>query len=108
MGVTIYFEGKLRDKNSLTECLGLAKSYSDERQWTFRAIDSPEVSLSRVRDETPQVYVPWTSAYFPFASLLARIASFSAFTASSQYCLQCPLAFGRNVDGAALVLATAS
>jgi hypothetical protein len=57
VGVTIHFEGKLKDKDSLTECLGLAKRYSDERQWHFRSIDSPEVSLSRVRDEQDWNYV---------------------------------------------------
>jgi hypothetical protein len=57
VGITIYFEGKLKNKESLTACLGLAKRYSDERQWHFRSIDSPEATLKRVRDQQGWNYV---------------------------------------------------
>jgi hypothetical protein len=57
VGVTIHFEGRLKDKDSLAECLALAKRFSEERQWHFKPIDNPEVILRRVRDEQDWNYV---------------------------------------------------
>ena len=56
MGVTIHFQGRLKAQNSLAECLELAKRFSDERNWHFKPIDNPEVTLLRVREEEEWTY----------------------------------------------------
>ena len=57
MGVTIHFEGKLKDKDSLAQCLDLAKQFAEERIWHVKSIDNPEVTLRRVRHEQDWNYV---------------------------------------------------
>lgn len=51
MGVTIHFEGKLKDLRSLADALTFAAKFSEERAWPFHTIDQPEVTLKRIRNE---------------------------------------------------------
>jgi hypothetical protein len=57
MGVTIHFEGKLKDDGSLTGALAVATKFSEERNWPVKCIDESHVTLRRVRDEQDCVYV---------------------------------------------------
>lgn len=57
MGITIHFEGRLKDEASLEAVLGLTKRFCDERSWPYEAINQPHVTLNRVRDEKDWNYV---------------------------------------------------
>ena len=51
MGVTIHFEGRLKDEPSFAAALAVARMFSDEHQWSCRPIDETHATLKRVRDE---------------------------------------------------------
>lgn len=51
MGVTIHFEGQLRDEEAYQGLLSTASSFAQKENWPTDVIDSPEVTLLRVRDE---------------------------------------------------------
>jgi hypothetical protein len=57
MGVTIHFEGKLKDDRALAGALTLAKKFSEEHSWSLQPIDEPQVTLRRVRNEENWDYV---------------------------------------------------
>src|SRR5215813_1446901 len=51
MGVTIHFEGGLKSQEALEELLAVARQFAQTNRWDTEVIDSPEVTLQRVRDE---------------------------------------------------------
>jgi hypothetical protein len=48
MGVTIHFEGKLRDRAAMTNLMQLARRFASEHGWATDEINEPTVKLSRV------------------------------------------------------------
>jgi hypothetical protein len=57
MGVTIHFEGKLKNSDSLTNALSAAARFSENLHWPIRIINEPHVTLQRVRGEQDWEYV---------------------------------------------------
>jgi len=57
VGVTIHFEGKLKDDRSLADVLAVATTFSKEHSWPLQSIGEPQVTLRRVRDEQDWDYV---------------------------------------------------
>lgn len=51
MGITIHFEGQLKDRASFDAVLALTKHFCNERSWPCEPIDESHVTLNRVRDE---------------------------------------------------------
>ena len=51
MGVTIHFEGRLKNEASLEAVLAETRNFCDEHSWPYESINEPHVKLSRVRDE---------------------------------------------------------
>lgn len=51
MGVTIHFEGQLKNEDSFGTLLHVAKQFCDERAWPYVLINEPHAKLSRVRNE---------------------------------------------------------
>ena len=51
MGVTIHFEGRLRDEDSLDRAVAMATAHADRLGWPIESIDNSLVTLQRVRDE---------------------------------------------------------
>lgn len=51
MGVTIHFEGRLKDQASLEAVIALAKQFCDQHSWHSESLNSNYAKLSRVRDE---------------------------------------------------------
>jgi len=51
MGVTIHFEGSLRSQEALDDLLVAAHKFAQANGWHVEAIDSPEATLQRVRNE---------------------------------------------------------
>ena len=51
MGVTIHFEGQLKNEAAYQDLVGLASSIAGAEGWPTEPIASGEVTLSRVRDE---------------------------------------------------------
>ena len=51
MGVTIHFEGRLRDLPSFAAVLSLARGFSDAHHWPCWPIEQTHVTLKRVRNE---------------------------------------------------------
>ena len=56
MGVTIHFEGRLKDEASFAAAVEVARRFSDDHQWPCQLIDEARVTLKRVRDEQPWDY----------------------------------------------------
>jgi hypothetical protein len=56
MGVTIHFEGKLRDEKAYEAVVSLATAFAQNRGWPSRMISERNVKLSRVRDEKDWTY----------------------------------------------------
>jgi hypothetical protein len=54
MGITIHFEGKLRDQAAFDQLLESARMLAEDQQWPFGLIDEPEVTLQRVVNEKDQ------------------------------------------------------
>jgi hypothetical protein len=48
MGVTIHFEGKLRDRAAMTDLLQFAGRFASERGWGTEEISEANVKLSRI------------------------------------------------------------
>lgn len=48
MGVTIHFEGRLRDRAAMTDLLQFARRFASERGWVTEEINEPNVKLLRV------------------------------------------------------------
>lgn len=57
MGVTIHFEGRLREAASFDRVLGVARDFSVQHAWPSEPIDETEVTLLRVRDEQDWDYI---------------------------------------------------
>ena len=57
MGVTIHFEGRLRDGEGLKEAIATAEAFARQRGWPIKMISAPERRLTRVRDEQKWDYV---------------------------------------------------
>lgn len=57
MGVTIHFEGQLKDQTALHDLLEMAKAFAREQGWRTELIESDEATLLRVRDEENWDYV---------------------------------------------------
>jgi hypothetical protein len=51
LGITIHFEGKLRNERCLSEAVPIAEEYANKLKWPWETIDEVEVTLPRVRDE---------------------------------------------------------
>lgn len=51
MGVTIHFEGSLKDQASFEAVIALTKQFCDQHSWRNEQINSDHVQLRRVRDE---------------------------------------------------------
>ena len=51
MGVTIHFEGKLRDRGSLEAVVRAAGAFAQVRGWRVEPISQVQAHLARVRDE---------------------------------------------------------
>ena len=48
MGVTIHFEGRLRDGAAMADLLQFARRFASERGWTTKEINEANVTLARV------------------------------------------------------------
>lgn len=57
MGITIHFEGQLKDEASLEAILGLTRNFCVERSWPHELINESQVTLNRVRDEKDWDYI---------------------------------------------------
>ncbi len=57
MGVTIHFEGRLRDQTAYAGLVGVVSSLARSQGWRTETINSAEVTLLRVRDEQEWDYV---------------------------------------------------
>ena len=57
MGVTIHYEGKLRDTAAYTAVISAAEKYAVARGWPAQQFSTSEASLSRVKDEQDWDYV---------------------------------------------------
>jgi hypothetical protein len=51
MGVTIHFEGRLKDQAAYQSVMKLAVTHAAQHGWPFEKIDQEEVTLYRVRNE---------------------------------------------------------
>ena len=51
MGVTIHFEGRLKEFGSFDRCLEIIKSFIDKNSWENSEISEEVRTLSRVKDE---------------------------------------------------------
>src|SRR2546430_732516 len=61
MGVTIHFEGKLKDHASLEAVVRAADAFARARSWRVEPISEMEAHLARVRDEQDWDYAGPTS-----------------------------------------------
>ncbi len=57
MGVTIHFEGRLKDDQSLAAVIDVARRFSEAHDWPLEAINKPQATLLRVREEQDWDYV---------------------------------------------------
>lgn len=57
MGITIHFEGQLKDEASLDAVLALTRSFCEERSWPYESINESCVTLKRVRDKKDWDYI---------------------------------------------------
>ncbi|MDO8926679.1 MAG: hypothetical protein Q7U94_07215 [Sideroxyarcus sp.] len=57
MGITIHFEGQLKDETSLDTVLALTRRFCEERSWPFESINESCITLNRVRDEKDWDYI---------------------------------------------------
>jgi hypothetical protein len=57
MGVTIHFEGKLKDEASFNRIMITAKAFADAQGWPYEEISNQETTLQRVRGEEDWDYV---------------------------------------------------
>ena len=57
MGVTIHFEGRLRDESAYRAVLDTVTQFAKQHQWPSRPITETETTLKRVRAEVDWDYV---------------------------------------------------
>jgi hypothetical protein len=57
MGVTIHFEGKLKDEAAYQSLISTVSSFAKTQNWPTESIESAEVTLLRVRDEKDWDYI---------------------------------------------------
>jgi aminoglycoside N3'-acetyltransferase len=57
MGVTIHFEGRLRDQTAFHDLMETGKSFAQDQGWRTQTIESTNARLLRVRDEKNWDYV---------------------------------------------------
>ncbi len=57
MGVTIHFEGKLKDAKAYNSLMASSKEFASEMEWPFSEINEAEVTLKRVKDEEDWDYI---------------------------------------------------
>lgn len=57
MGVTIHFEGQLKDQAALHDLIAAAEAFAQEQGWRTELIESDKATLLRVRDEENWDYV---------------------------------------------------
>lgn len=57
MGVTVHFEGRVRDEEAFGRISKLAHDFANEKNWPIELIDEGEVTLHRVTDEKDWDYV---------------------------------------------------
>lgn len=51
MGVTIHFEGRLRNRAAMADLLQFARRFASERGWVTKEIDQANVKLARVDED---------------------------------------------------------
>ncbi len=51
MGVTIHFEGKLKDEDAYEKLMASSRAFASEMEWPYSEIQETEVTLQRVKDE---------------------------------------------------------
>jgi len=51
MGVTIHFEGRLKNEASLEQVIGAARTFAEREGWRHEPINETATTLERVRDE---------------------------------------------------------
>lgn len=57
MGVTVHFEGSLRDEDAYLAAIASARQFAEQLQWPMEVINEDETILQRVRDEEKWDYV---------------------------------------------------
>src|ERR1044071_1617264 len=57
MGITIHFEGRLKNEMAFDAVLALIRRYCDEHSWPCQLISESRVTLKRVRDENDWNYI---------------------------------------------------
>ena len=57
MGVTIHFEGKLKDEGAYESFMASSRAFASEMEWPVSEIKETEVTLQRVKDEEDWDYV---------------------------------------------------
>lgn len=57
MGITVHFEGKLKDEASFKAICSKAEAFAKEMEWPFSLISEQEVKLERTRDEEDWDYI---------------------------------------------------
>jgi len=57
MGITIHFEGKLKDEGSFNKVMTSSREFADEQGWPYSDISEEEVTLQRVKGEEDWNYV---------------------------------------------------
>lgn len=57
MGITIHFEGRLKNVSSLDAVLALTRRFCDEHSWPYEPINESRATLKRVRNEKDWDYV---------------------------------------------------
>lgn len=57
MGVTVHFEGKLKNELSFDSLCKNAESFAKEMEWNYSFIAEQEVKLERVKDEEDWDYI---------------------------------------------------
>ena len=57
MGITVHFEGKLKDEASFKAICSNAEAFAKEMEWPFLLISEQEAKLDRTRDEGDWDYI---------------------------------------------------
>src|SRR5689334_12660576 len=60
MGVTIHFEGGLRDEKSYERVILRARAFAGQHNWKLESIDESQVTLNRIRNGEPWDYTGLT------------------------------------------------
>lgn len=51
MGITVHFEGRLKESDSFDRCVRILTKYIDKNSWDYSEIVEKERSLSRIKDD---------------------------------------------------------